>query len=528
MTVSGDDGLNGQVGTLIVVPSVSVLLGRGGPVRAEIEAARLTLPLDRPIAAAGPDAPRSCAANLSRIQASVRAADLVPVDRGRALALSAGRIDAALNPAEGPAEAGSQLGPEVGLELPELGLSIAVAAGAPDKPRALTATLKPEVGPHVYATGRVLQTGSSLTVEGITGAVDQAPFTGNFVVDAAGAKPRVDATFKLDALTLTKPETALRGDPRDGITVSLKIARIPDLSWLAGFEGRLGMSIQRLALGPIRASAVALAARTQNAQLDVALDSAALYGGTARGRYVLAVTERAMRHEIGLALSGVRVKPLLDTVGASGLDGSGGARIDIGGQGATGQEILASAAGRVEVAVSDGLIDGLDLARAAGLTRFGGGLTNRLDRLGAQFSIGDGRATTDDLRLKTNLIEAAGTGVIDFMQGTMDVRLKPIAVVAGGRFDVPIRISGPWSSPAVDADLSDLTRDPAALMEGLSNLGTSLLGGNGAASGGRPEARPAGRDRGEPVPRGGPERWNGVEDFLDSFIGRRDNIRSRP
>lgn len=532
VTVGGDDGLDGRVGTVVVAPSIPVLLGRGGPVRTEIEAASLTLPLVRPTAAGGPGARRSGAANLSKIQAVVRAAGLAPVDRGRALALSADRIDASLHLAETPAQAGPEDGPDIDLDLPDLGLALAVAGGAADTPRVLTATLKPRDGPQVSATARVLRDGSSLRLDPIKGAVDQALFTGSLVTDTAGAKPRVDATLKLDALTLTTPGTAPRAGPSDGITVPLEILRVPDLAWLAGFEGRLGVSIQRLAVGPVRASAAVLAARTRDGQLDIALDGATLYGGTARGRYVLAGTERAMRHEVGLTLSGVRTKPLLAAVGAAGLDGAAGARIDIGAQGVTSREILASAAGRAEVTVADGLIDGLDLARAAGLARLGSGLSTRLDQLGAQFTIGDGRATTDDLRLKTNLIDAKGTGVFDVVNGTMDVRLKPIAVVAGGRLDVPIRIAGPWGSPAVDADLSGLAQDPAALMEGLTNLGTGLLGGDGARTR-HPEVGPDGRDRGGPAPRGGAERRNGIGDFLEGLMGgrdmgRRDNARSRP
>jgi hypothetical protein len=527
VTVGGADGLDGHVGTVVVAPSIPVLLGGGGAVRTEIEAARLTLPLDRPTSAGTPDARRSGAANLSKVQAVVRAAGLAPIDRGRALALSAGRIDASLHLAATTAQPGPEAGPDVSLDLPELGLAIAVAAGAPDTPRILTATLKPRDGPDVSATAPILRDGSSLRLDPIRGTVDQAVFTGRLVTDIAGAKPRVDATFKLDALTLTTPGTAPRAGPGDGITVPLEILRVPDLAWLAGFEGRLGVSIQRLAVGPIRASAAVLAARTRDGQLDIALDGATLYGGTARGRYVLAGAERAMRHEVGLTLAGLRTKPLLEAVGASGVDGAGGARIDIGAQGVTRREILASAAGRAEVAVTEGRIDGLDLARAAGLARLGGGLSSRLDQLGAQFTIGEGHATTDDLRLKTSLIDAKGTGVFDLMNGTMDVRLKPITVAAGGRLDVPIRIAGPWGSPAVDADLSGLAQDPAALMEGLTNLGTGLLGGDGARSR-HPEVRPDGRDRGGPVPRGGAERRNGIEDFLEGLMGGRDNARSRP
>lgn len=522
--IRGEDGLEGHVGTIVLAPSVSVLLGRGGPVRAEIEAAGLTLALKRPVPVAEGAGPESGAlANLSAIRATVRGAGLAPVDQGRALALSADRIEGAID----LAEVAVPLGPDIHLDLPDRGLSVAVGPAAPDHARAVTATLTPGDGRHVSATTRVLRDGSSLKVDPITGTIDQAPFSGSLLADLSGVKPHLDAAVKLDALMLTSSETAVQVAPSDGIAVPLKVARLPDLAWLAGFDGRLGVSIQRLAVGPIRASAVVLAVRTRDEQLDVTLDGAAIYGGTARGRYVLASAGRAMRHEIGFTLSGVRAKPLLSAVGASGLDGAGNARIDIGAQGLTVREVLASAVGRAEVAISDGSIDGFSLARAAGLTRLGGGLATRLDRLGAQFTIEDGRATTDDLRLKTNLIGAQGSGILDFESGTMDLRLKPIAVVAGGRFDVPIRISGPWGSPSVDADLSGLARDPASLLEGLTNLGTGLMGADGGEDR-RAQGRLSGRDRGGRPSRGEPERRERFEDVLDSLLGRRDSVRSRP
>ena len=523
VSIRSVDGLEAHLGSVFVRPPVAVLFGGGGAVRAEAEAASLTLPLDR--LPSGSEARRAGTPSrgLAGIQVSLRGAGVAAGERSRTLALSAGTIDAVVDLTD--AQTGA--GPALQLDLPESGLSIAVAGGAAGTERALTATLAPGDGPTLSATARVLLGDSSLRIDRIAGTVDRAPFTGSLVVDASGTKPRIEAALKLEALALTGPAASLRVDPADGILVPVRIERVPDLAWLAGFEGRAGVTIQRLALGPVRASEVAITARTRDGQLDGALDGAALYGGTARGRYVLAPGDRTPRHEISLTLSGVRIKPLLDAAGLSGLDGAGAARIDVGAQGFTGREILGSAAGQAEMTVTDGRIDGLDLARAAGLTRLGGGLATRLDRLGAHVAIADGRATSNDVRLKTNLIEAEGIGALDLMNGTIDLRLKPVTVAAGGRLDVPIRISGPWNKPSVDADFSGLARDPAGLMEGLTNLGSGLLGGDGAGAP-RPEGRPSGRARGGGPPRGTFERGNGLGDLLDGLVGRRDTPRSRP
>lgn len=527
VTIRSADGLEGHLGKIFVRLPVAVLLGGGGTVRAEAEAASLTLSLNRLTSGMGPGDPEArrsgtASRGLAGIQVSLWGTQVATADRSRTLALSANTIAVALDLTDTSTEAS----PTLRMDLPESRLSIAVAGGIAGAERALTATLTPADGPPLSATGSVLLGGSSLRINQIAGMVDHAPFAGSLVADASGIKPRIEVALKLEALALTGSKADLRVGPVGGIVVPLPIERVPDLTWFADFEGQAAVTIQRLALGPVRASEVAITVRTRDGQLDAALDGAKLYDGKARGRYVLVPDDRTQSHEISLTLSDVRTRTLLDVVGLSGLDGTSTARIDVGARGATGQEILRSAAGQVELTVTDGRIDGLDLARAAGLTQLGGGLATRLDRLGATFQIGGGRATTDSLRLKTNLIDAEGIGALDMMNGTIDLQLKPIKVVAGGRLDVPIRISGPWNKPSVVADFSGLARDPASLMDGLMNLGSGLLGGEGAGQP-RPQGSPSGRARGG-APSGAFEGGNGLGDILDGLAGRRDNLRSRP
>ncbi|TXN43211.1 AsmA-like C-terminal region-containing protein [Methylobacterium sp. WL7] len=522
VTVQGENGLEGHFGSILVVPSVSVLLGDGGPVRASIEVASMTLPLEGSASPAVPHPRRDAAAHLSEIRATLQAPGISLGDRGRTYTFTASMIAATLH----LAKTSVAVDPGITLDLPEAGLSIVFAPGAPDGARTLQVTLMPEDGPRVFASAHVLRSGLQFRIDEIAGTIDKVPFAGDLRADASDGKPRIEATLKLDALSLNGRETRLRGDRANGIAVPLRVMRLPDLNWIAGFEGQAVVSIKRLIVGAVEASEVVLAARMRDGQLDTALEQAALYGGTVRGRYVMAAADRKLRHEIGLNVAGVRTRPLLDAIGASGLDGAGAGRIDVGAQGFTWPEMLASATGRVEIAVTDGRIDGLDLARAAGLTQLGGGLATRLDRLGANFTIGGGRANTDDLRLKTNLIDAKGIGDFDLIGGTMDLQLKPITVLAGGRIDVPIRIAGPWSNPSIEPDLSGLAQDPGALMEGLTNLGAGLLGRGGDIP--RREGVPDQRDRGGQTSSGQPKRLNGVESIFESFIKRRDNSKSRP
>ncbi len=475
--------LRGRLRRATAAGPIGLLLGHGGTVSATVEGASLNLPLALP-AAAG--AGGGSDLNLSALRAVIRGGDAVLDDGGRRLALALSKADLALDLAAGP----GGRDPAFRLEMPDQGL-VAEAAGAPaGAARTVNLTLAPAGGPKIEARTEARLGASGLRLDRIGGTIDGAPFSGTLVAERSGRsdRPRLDLGLALDALALAEAGSAMRVDPVGGLTVPIRIDLVPDPAWFAGYEGQAAITVQRLAAGAVRATAVGLTARVRDGRLDASLDNAALYGGSARGRYVLEPEGRHGRHQIGLSLTGVQVLPLLrQAAGVDGLDGSGTARLDIQATGGTPQALLRSARGQSEVTVTDGRIDGLDLARAAGITAMPGALATRLDRLGARFTVADGQAGTDDLQLKTGLIEAEGAGRLDLVARTIDLRLKPLKVTAGGRLNVPIQISGSWDAPAVSADLAGLAQDPAGTLQSLQDLGNNLLGGQ------------PGRERGEPL-----------------------------
>ncbi|MDP4025816.1 AsmA-like C-terminal region-containing protein [Methylobacterium sp. NEAU 140] len=504
VTVMGD-GLSGRLARARATGSAGLLLGGAGTVQVRVEAASLTVPMTLPAARPGEAAPAgSGGPALTALRAIVRGADAAPTGDGRTLALAAAEAEFDLDIAPGPS--GGE--PSIRVALPERGAVLDLEAAPGGAARPLALTLAPAGGPRIAATATVRRDGADLRLDRIAGTIDRAPFSGTLAAAAAGGRPSLALDLRLDALALTEAGAEAPADPGAGLTVPVRTDLVPDPAWLAGFDGQARVAVQRLALGPVQATAVALTARVRDGRLDAALDTAALYGGSARGRYVLEPEGRTGRHQIGLSLSGVRVLPLLrDVAGVSGLDGTGTARLDVQARGLTPRDLVRSAAGQAEIAAVDGRIDGLDLARAAGLTGVGGSLATRLDRLGGRFTLGEGRATTRDLTLKTGLIEAEGAGTLDLVARTLDLRFKPIRVTAGGRLNVPIQVSGPWDGPSVTADVAGLAEDPMGALEGLRNLGETLMRGT------------PGGDPGE-----------GLGGFLDALIPRQDRppARRRP
>lgn len=520
----GGDGISGRLRRVRASGPVALLWGGSGTVAARIEGASLILP--SALLSAPPAARRGATGDgsgerlgVSALRAVLHGGEAVsgrgePGRGDPTLSLAAAAVDLALDLA--PAAPGRD--PSVRLELPDRGAVVEIEAAPRAAARSVRLTLAPEGGPPIAASASARLDATALRLEAIAGTIDRAPFSGSLSAErpaGAGAKPRLTLDLRLDALALAEAGAPMRADPVAGITVPVRADLVPDPAWFSAFSGQAKVAVQRLALGPVRATAVALSARVTEGRLDAAIESATLYQGGARGRYVL---EPDGRHQIGLSLSGVRVLPLMrDVAGVESLDGTGGARLDVQAEGgdagrATVQGLLRGASGQVEVSAVDGRIDGLDLARAAGLTSFGGGLATRLDRLGARFAVRDGRATTGDLQLRTGLIEAEGAGDLDLIARTIDLRLKPLKVTAGGRLNVPIRIAGPWDAPAVSADFAGLAQDPAGALQGLQNLGSSILGGGDGTTG----------------PRGG-DLGGGLGGLLDGLLPRQDRApRRRP
>lgn len=500
---TGSEGFGATMRRLRITVPAALLLGQAGSGSALAEDVTVRLPLASPPGGPAPGSearPEPGALRPSSIRIVAGGALAQPAASGDGLTVAIRTVDLAYDlAADAPP-------PAIRLDLDLAGTRAVLEADPPgaEAARPVRLTVNPGTGPRIAATASARLAPAALRLDAIVGSIDRAPFTGSLAVERAG-KPRLVAALRLDALALTGEDgSAPRGDG-EMLSVAVPADALPQVAWFRLFDASADLAIARLALGPVALSGVALTARVKDGSLDAALVSATLYAGSARGRYVLGPDAAgAGRHQIGLSLNGVRVRPLLaDVAGIQGLDGTGTARLDLQATGTRTADLLRSAAGAGEFSVADGRVDGLDLARAAGfLGGSGGGLATRLDLLGGTVAVADGQAVTNDLRLKTGLLDTEGVGSVDLIGRSLDIRLKPLKVVpgSGGRLDVPIRVSGPWADPSVSADFSGLARDPASAIQGLQNLGGGILGTEGGGLGGLldsilPKAGPPRRQR---------------------------------
>lgn len=500
-----------------------------GRVQAVVEGLRLRLPLSLPLPVKG--APRlsdgtgPALDGVRAVRVVLRGAEAALADADTVLVLSLAGADVSLD-----------LGADAGrteiravLERPdadtvlELDLARTGASSSPSS-SPLRLALTPKAGGHVLtADATAMRTAEGLRLDGVTGRFDGEPFSGLVSLEAGALRPRIGLDLRLKALSLTDSQGVRPRAGGAGLVVPVRTDIVPDPAWFSAFDASATIAVGRLGLGPLSVGGVVAKAAVKDGSLDAAVTAETVYEGGGRARYVLAPAGGAGKeagkeaarggalHQVSLSLSNVRASPLLsDLAGVRAIDGAAALRLDVQAQGLSLDAIARAARGSADVRLTDGHIDGLDVAGLVGLIptdaasgQRASGLVTAFSTLGGAFRIEDGHALTDDLALKTNLLEAKGVGSIDILGRTLDMQLKPTLVVpgrsrAGGRgaLSVPVRVSGPWTNPAVAADFSGLMNDPQGALGALQELGGSILGGQGFGGTGSPGQGQAGGDAG--------------------------------
>jgi AsmA protein len=231
----------------------------------------------------------------------------------------------------------------------------------------------------------------------------------------------------------------------------------------------------------IKAQQVAATVKARAGRLDVDPISASVYQGTLAGS--VAVNASDDTFIVKQRLAGVGVGPLVrDAADKDLLEGRGTVVIDVTTGGNTVTRLKKGLGGTARLAVTNGVIKGVDLAgivRAASLVLDSrralergaeAGAKTEFSELGGSFVIRNGVAHNEDLRVTSALLQVAGRGDIDIGEGTMDyaarVSLTSAAAGLGGKdlarfagVPVPVRATGPLGSPKYSVDVGGLATE---------------------------------------------------------------------
>lgn len=494
---TGDARAGLDIGRLTVPVSRALILGGAGTVPLHAEAVSLRIPVDGspPGSTRVVAGPAHTEAYLDAIRVLSRDVACDVSRDGRRIDVTAGQVEIVLerNP--------NATSPSIDLDVENVGQRLHIALDRPgaDAARPLRVDVTPSAGRSDLPVVRVrasLEAGADhVSIERIAGTLSESPVSGRLRLDLKGTTS-LTGDLRLDDLILKAGVD--EGQPvARGPRVSVPTDALPRPGWFAAFDADLRLAIGRVTLGPARFEDLAVVTSIRGGMLETAVTAARAYAGAMKLRYSLSPADGAStqdtarsdsetgRHRLSMTLAGARLRPLLtDLVGAGGLDAQTVARIDIQATAGRPADLARAATGFADVTLTDGRVDAADLIGLGGEGPF-----SRFQSLGGSFSIAEGRAVTNDLQLRSPLIQSTGAGSIDLVARTLDLHFQPAVTSQRGRsgsgraLNVPVHVSGPWDGPAVSADMGGLLQNPAGAIEALQDLGTGLMGPQGGGRG---------------------------------------------
>ena len=345
------------------------------------------------------------------------------------------------------------------------------------------------------AKAEVRLNGSTVMINGLSGALGDAAFNGWASVDLA-SKPLVKLDLDFQRLDLggATPRGTSAAQPWSNATF--------DLSGLNYVDAQVRASAAQLTVGGAQFAPAAIDAALGSGVFKVRFSNLGAYGGQASGEVTADVSAAVPSFALRGDLSGVRALPLLTSVADfDKIDGKMQAKIEVRASGASPRAIMTSLNGTAFTVFQDGAIRGLNVAKMVRSLTAGtlSGWQEKpdqatdLSQLSASFKIDRGQAATTDLTLVGPLVKMNGIGTIDLGTKQIAFRVEPKLVLTTegqGRaadpvgLGIPVMIDGPWSEPRIYPDMAGMLDNPDAAYAKLKEMGMGLFGKDGGGLGG--------------------------------------------
>ena len=287
----------------------------------------------------------------------------------------------------------------------------------------------------------------------------------------------------------------------------------------ASVDADVNLNVRKTRVGHLDLGPSSLGLVFRDGVLNATLGGMELYDGHASGKLVLDASKPVPSFTGDFRLDGVQAKTLLsDAAQFSLLEGHTKLSLQIGGAGTSAEEIKSSLAGQGSVAVSDGSIEGVDItgfisSLGSGQIpelRQGPGAKTAFTDLGGSFTIKNGIAETNNLKMTSPLLQVTAAGTVNLTQGSLDILAHPEIVAGpegkGGANDlaglsVPVRIEGPLDHPTIKPEIKGMFANPEQASKTVKQIGDALQ----KKFKGKPVGEAIGRFLGDVqiVPRGG-------------------------
>jgi AsmA protein len=251
---------------------------------------------------------------------------------------------------------------------------------------------------------------------------------------------------------------------------------------LRGLSARVTLVADQLSFGEIKASGAAVEASLAEGRLSAVMSSDDLAGGRGRVDLELDGSSEAPLFSARLVSQGGSAAALLKQFTGQGwIAAALDADVAISGYGGSLAAIVSTLKGTATFKANDGALAGVDggalMAKATQQIAEGWGAADAsttFESLTASFTIADGIATTNDLKLDGPAFTADATGQVDLLRRAIDLSVLPSLTGADGKtvqLPVPVVVKGPWASPRIYPDVADILLNPEGGFARLKELG---------------------------------------------------------
>ena len=315
----------------------------------------------------------------------------------------------------------------------------------------------------------------------LTGTLGDSALSGDLAIEMQPARPYVTGSLRLSELDLggvlvrpaAKPAPA--GGAQKGPQVRGFTQRTGGADWsddiidptpLSLADADLAVTADRLVYKDVKTGPVRLSLALAGSVARLTLQEMLLYEGRGRGVASLDGRGQVPAISVNMLLEGVSAHPLLkDAMGFEWLEGRSTLTLALAGQGASERQIVSTLNGKIDLATNNGTIDAFDVSkilRGIEQGRFAGLVAARGDKtafseLAGSFTIANGVADNQDLRLVSANLRVTGAGSFNLPARSLDYTVRPKvaslnastdrAVINLSNVEIPVRIEGPWDKP---------------------------------------------------------------------------------
>ena len=335
-------------------------------------------------------------------------------------------------------------------------------------------------------TGRADASGNQVDFSGATLSFDDMAGTGNFALNLAGARPRMNGDLALNKLDV-RPymgDGSTRARPRGNASSEWSTDPI-DFAALRAFDMDLNIVAEEVLTTTLKMGRSVVDVNLRNGVMIAELAEMALYdgGGTARFEVDARNAEAIIRQQATISV--IQALPLFtDLANFRSLEGIGNITVDVTTRGRSQRDFISALNGSGEIRFNDGALKGINIANLlrsvssalTGVATESGPQQTDFAELGGTFDIRNGVVSNVDMRLLNPLLRVTGAGNTNLLERTIEYRIDPQAVMSlegqGSTRDltgmtVPLLISGTWDDMQFGPDMAAIGQ----------NVLQNLLGG---------------------------------------------------